>query len=244
MQLNFERYHRNIIIDSIGTEGQIKLLDAKVLVAGAGGLGSVVISNLASVGIGTIGILDNDRIELSNLNRQYIHKYENIGREKIESAQEWIKDFNPDINVKTYPIRLNESNSNEIIKDFDLVIDCFDSFRSKFALNEICVKNEKTLIHGGVSEFSGQVKSIIPTKTACLRCLFHEIKVDEYSIRGVFCPAISVIASLQSMEAAKQILNFKEIDNLLVYDGIKQRLNKIKTKKNPSCPVCGNMRSE
>ena len=127
-----ERYNRNILISQVGEEGQKKLARAKILVCGAGGLGSTVLANLASVGIGTIGhigIIDNDVLELSNLNRQYIHKLEDIGKVKVESAKKWIQEFNPEINVNTYQTRLDENNYQDIVKNYDLIIDCFDSFK-------------------------------------------------------------------------------------------------------------------
>ena len=208
---------------------------------GAGGLGSTVIANLASLGIGTvgqIGILDNDVLELSNLNRQYIHKFDNIGKLKVESAKTWIKEFNPEINVNTYPIRLDENNYQEIVAGYDLIMDCFDSYKSKFLLNKIAVNTGKTLIHGGVTEFFGQVTTIIPRTTACLNCLLPE--TDQYTIKGVLSPAVATIASIQAMEAVKIILNIGErLENrLLSYDGLRMQFKTINIAKNPSCELC------
>lgn len=233
-----QRYNRNILIEQIGEEGQKKISQAKILVCGVGGLGSTVIANLASMGIGTIGIVDNDVLELSNLNRQYIHKFENIGHVKVESAASWIKEFNPEINVKTYQIRLDASNYQDIIEGYDLIMDCFDSFKSKFILNEIAVKTGKTLIHGGVTEFYGQVTTIVPKKTACLNCILPE--AGGYVVKGVLSPAVSAIASLEAMEAVKVILNIGErLENrLLSYDGLNTRIKTINLTKNPNCKVC------
>jgi len=200
-----ERYNRNILVPQVGEEGQKKLSQAKVLVCGAGGLGSTVLANLASVGIGTLGIIDNDVLELSNLNRQYIHKFANIGKVKVESAKQWINEFNPEINVNTYPIRLDENNYGEIVKDYDFIMDCFDSFQSKFLLNKIALQTGKTLIHGGVTEFFGQVTVIVPGKTACLNCILSE--PDANVVKGVLSPAVTTIASIEAMEAVKLILN-------------------------------------
>ncbi len=235
-----ERYNRNTLIEQIGTDGQKKLLSSKVLIAGSGGLGSTVIANLSAVGIGTIGIIDNDNLELSNLNRQYIHKFENIGSSKVESAKEWIKSFNPDINVKTYPIRLTKEIDDSILEEYDLIIDCFDSFESKFFLNELCVKKNKPLIHGGVTEFFGQAITVIPNKTACLHCLFPEPDKQSYIIKGIISPTVSLIASIQSMEAVKLLVGIEELltNTFLTYDGLKQNFKKIKFKKNLNCPVC------
>lgn len=233
-----QRYNRNILIEQVGEEGQKKLSSAKILVCGAGGLGSTVIANLASVGIGTIGIVDNDVLEISNLNRQYIHKFDNIGKIKVESAAEWIKEFNPEISVKTYQIRLNKENYSDIVKDYDFIMDCFDSFESKFLLNEIAVKTGKTLIHGGVTEFYGQVTTIIPQKTACLKCILPEN--DGYIIKGVLSPAVSTIASFEAMEAVKIILGVGETleNKLLSYDGLNMKIRTINIAKNPQCELC------
>lgn len=237
---NKERYNRNILINAVGEEGQKKLSGSRVLVAGAGGLGSTVIVNLASMGIGKIGIIDNDALELSNLNRQYIHKYENLGKNKAESAKEWINSFNPNINTEIYPIRLDETNYKNIISEYDLIIDCFDSYKSKFLLNEISVKNNKTLIHGGVTEFYGQVTVIIPEKTACLYCVIPDNNPDAYVVKGVICPAVSTIASIQSMETAKILLGLGNplTNKLLTYNGLTQEYKKINITKNPNCPLC------
>ncbi|MFA6989798.1 MAG: HesA/MoeB/ThiF family protein [Candidatus Gastranaerophilaceae bacterium] len=237
---NQERYNRNILINQIKEEGQKALLSSKILVAGAGGLGSTVLANIASVGIGNIGIIDNDVIELSNLNRQYIHKFENIGRDKVESAKEWIKSFNPDINVEIYHLRLDENNHKDIIKDYNLIIDCFDSYKSKFLLNKIAVENNKTLIHGGVTEFFGQVTTIIPGKTACLNCLFPDADLNTYAIKGVISPAVTTIASIQSMEAVKILLNIgNTLENkLLTYNGLNMEFKKFNIEKNANCPLC------
>lgn len=239
--MHSERYNRNIIIPQIGEEGQKKLNDAKVLVCGAGGLGSTVLTSLASVGIGNLGIVDNDVLELSNLNRQFIHKFENLGKVKVESAKKWINEFNPQINVKTYQIRLDENNYQEIAKDYDLIIDCFDSFQSKFLLNKIALETGKTLIHGGVTEFYGQATTIIPGKTACLNCILPEsLTGDPYVIKGVLSPAVSTIASIETMEAVKTILNIGErLENkLLSYNGLNMQFKTINIAKNPNCNLC------
>lgn len=237
-EMHNERYNRNILISQIGEEGQKKLSRSKVLVCGAGGLGSTVLVNLASVGIGKIGIIDNDVLELSNLNRQYIHKFENIGKIKVESAKQWINEFNPEINVNTHQLRLDENNYNNIVKDYDLIIDCFDSFKSKFLLNKIAVRTGKTLIHGGVTEFFGQVTIIVPGKTACLNCILPE--ETGYVVKGVLGPAVTTIASIEAMEAVKIILNIDEhLENkLLSYDGLKMRFKTINLTKNPNCSLC------
>lgn len=233
-----QRYNRNILVPQVGEEGQKKLVQARVLVCGAGGLGSTVLANLTSVGVGTIGVVDNDVLELSNLNRQYIHKFENIGKIKVESAKNWIKEFNPETVVNTYPIRLDENNYHEIVKDYDFIMDCFDSFKSKFLLNKIAVQTGKMLIHGGVTEFYGQVTVINPAKTACLECFLSEPDVN--IVKGVLSPAVTTIASIEAMEAVKLILKTGETleNKLLCYDGLKMQFKTINLAKNPNCNLC------
>lgn len=240
---DLNRYNRNTIIDKIGEEGQKKLLNARVLVAGTGGLGSTVIANLAALGIGTLGLVDDDTLELTNLNRQYIHKYENIGKSKVLSAKEWIDGFNPEITVDPHQLRLDSNNANEILPEYNLVMDCFDSYRSKFMLNEACIKNGKTLIHGGVTEFYGQAIKIVPGKTACLACIIPDYDPESYILKGVISPAVSTIASIQSMEAAKTILRIgTTLENtLLTYNGLEQEYKKYAVKPNSKCPLCSNI---
>lgn len=233
-----ERYNRNILIEQVGEEGQKKLSSSKILVCGAGGLGSGVLTNLASLGIGTIGIIDNDALELSNLNRQYIHKFDALGKSKVESAKKWINEFNPEIAVNAYQIRLDETNYRDIVKDYDFIMDCFDSFKSKFLLNKVAVETGKTLIHGGVTEFFGQVSVIVPQKTACLNCILPE--EDAYIVKGVLSPAVSTIASIQAMEAVKYILKIGEnLENkLLSYNGLTMQFKTINIAKNRHCKLC------
>lgn len=231
-----ERYNRNILL--IGEEGQEKLSKAKILVCGCGGLGSTVIFNLASLGIGEIGLVDNDVVEDSNLNRQFIH--DEVGLEKVISAKSKINKFNPEIKVNTYKVRLSHYNYIDIVEKYDILIDCFDSYESKFLLNDISVKTEKTLIHGGVSEFFGQVTVIKPT-TACLRCFLTNIDTENEISKGVLSPAVSTIGAIQSMEAAKQVLQIGEpLENiLLTYNGLKNEFKHLKITKNKEC-ICQN----
>lgn len=236
--IDLQRYNRNILIPQVGESGQEKISNAKILVCGAGGLGSTVLTNLAAVGIGTIGIVDNDVLELSNLNRQYIHKLDALGQVKVESAKKWINEFNPEITVKTYQTRLDETNYQDIVKDYDFIMDCFDSFKSKFLLNKIAVETGKTLIHGGVTEFFGQVSVIVPNKTACLNCILPE--EDAYIVKGVISPAVATIASIEAMEAVKYILGIGEnLENkLLSYNGLTMEFKTINIEKNPNCSLC------
>lgn len=227
-----QRYSRNILL--IGNQGQTKLLKSKVLICGCGGLGSTVIMNLAGSGIGTIGLIDDDVVEVSNLNRQFIHK--NIGEGKVASAKKRILEYNSEITVNTYKIRLDQNNYQSIVKDYDVIIDCFDSYKSKFLLNDIAVETGKTLIHGGVTEYFGQVTVIKPS-TPCLRCIFPDIDLGKEVPKGILSPVVSTVASIQSMEAVKQILNTGEpLEGLLLtYNALTNDFKKLKITKNTAC---------
>ena len=227
-----QRYSRNILL--IKDAGQTKLLNSKVLICGCGGLGSTVIMNLAGSGVGTIGLIDDDVVEVSNLNRQFIHK--NIGEDKVTSAKKRILEYNPEITVNTYKIRLDQNNYQSIAKDYDVIIDCFDSYKSKFLLNDIAVETGKTLIHGGVTEYFGQVTVIKPS-TPCLRCIFPDIDLGKEVPKGILSPVVSTVASIQSMEAVKQILNTGEpLEGLLLtYNALTNDFKKLKITKNTAC---------
>lgn len=234
-----QRYSRNILLTTVGEVGQQKFLNSKILVAGAGGLGSSVISNLASIGIGQIGIIDYDNIEISNLNRQFIHKENNVGHSKVLSAQNWIHNYNSEIKVYTYNVKLDTTNYQDILYGYDLVIDCFDSYESKFMLNSACIQMNKILIHGGVQEFEGQLLAIHPHKTACLSCIFpeHDLGLPP---KGILSPIINIIGSLQVNEAIKIILDLDNIstNEILSYNCIKNQSKRIQIKKNPNCKIC------
>lgn len=235
-----KRYDRNILVDEIGEEGQKKLLDSKVLIAGAGGLGSTVIANLTALGIGTLGIIDKDILEITNYNRQYIHKIQNLGKEKVLSAKEWIEGFNPATIVNTYNFELTQENYKEIVKDYDLIIDCFDSYKSKFLLNKIAVLSNKPLIHGGITEFCGQVTTIVPKETACLNCLFPEPDLQTAVPKGVISSAVTTIASIEATEAIKILLNIgKPLKNeLLTFNALSMDFRKVKINRSKNCPLC------
>lgn len=238
--MDFERYNRNILIKEIGEDGQKKLLNTRVLVAGAGGLGSTVIANLASVGVGTIGLVDKDVIEISNYNRQYLHKFQNIGKEKVLSAKEWVSSYNPGINIETYNLELTKENAKDIIKNYDIIVDCFDSYESKFLLNKLAIQNRIPLIHGGITEFSGQVTTILPGQSACLNCLFPDPEINTYIPKGVISPAVTTIGAIEAMEVLKLVLSIGEplVNILLTYYALSTDFKKIKLTKNKQCPVC------
>lgn len=234
------RYNRNIIIDKVGEEGQKKLLNARVLVAGAGGLGSTVISNLAAMGIGYIGLVDNDVVELTNLNRQYIHKLDALGISKVVSAAKWVGAYNPDVQVETWQMKLDESNWRNVMDNYDVIVDCFDSYTSKFLLNNVALECGKVLIHGGVSEFFGQAMTIIGKKSACLKCALGTSDGENRAApKGILSPTVTTIASIQAFETAKIILGIGKplVNRLLTFDGLDMRFCEINISKNPGC-VC------
>ena len=235
-----DRYSRNTLIEQIGTEGQKKLTCAKVLVCGCGGLGSTVIANLASLGIGKIGLIDCDKLEITNYNRQYIHKISNLGKNKVESAKEWIEEYNSDVEVEIFPTELGMDNYEEIVAEYDILVDCFDSFKSKFSLNEIAIKSGKILVHGSATEFYGQVTVVIPNETPCLHCLIPEPDIESEIKTGVISPTVSLIASVQSSEVLKLILNIGTplTNEMLTYNGLKNEFKKLKTSINSQCPLC------
>lgn len=234
------RYERNIEKEGITKEAQEKLINSRVLVMGAGGLGSGVIMNLAALGVGQIKIIDGDIIEESNFNRQLIHKYKNIGRAKVISAKDWIQEFNPEIKVELDKIRVNELNYFNIIQNYDIIIDCFDSYEAKYMLNEIALRHRKILIHGGIQGFRGQVTTIVPSKTGCLACVMQKPKVFREEIFASLSPVVNTIASLQALEALKVITGVGDalLNKFLVFDALKSEFRVLNFSKNTACEVC------
>ena len=242
-----ERYGRQIIIDEIGLEGQQKLKEAKVLVIGAGGLGSPVIMYLAAAGIGTIGIVDSDVINESNLNRQIIHEAKNLGMNKALSAKETVKSLNDSVEVITYPVLLDKENAAEIIRKYDFIVDCVDNFEGKFLINDVCVAEHKAFCHAGVIRFQGQVLTYVPGKGPCYRCIFEEVPkkgtVPESFEVGIIGAIAGTIGSIQALEAIKYILGIGELltGKMYILDGLNMRGRLVKF-PNPSkaCKACGN----
>lgn len=235
-----ERYSRNILINDIGEAGQKKISQSRILICGCGGLGSGVITNLTSLGAGTIGLIDCDTVEISNLNRQFIYTQTNLSKEKVLSAKEWINNFNPEINVEMFNLKLDEINYKDIVKNYDIIVDCFDSFQSKFLLNEIAIKTNKPLVHGGITEYFGQVTTIIKDQTPCLNCIIPEPDYNSYIPKGVISPAVTLISSLQSLEVTKLILEQKpELSGILLTVNCKTyEFKKLKITKNSNCQIC------
>lgn len=241
-----ERYSRNLLINELGVEGQKKLLSAKVLVIGTGGLGSPAAMYLAAAGVGTIGLADFDKVDLSNLQRQLLHSTADLGRPKVESAAETIRSLNPDVNVITYNDHINSKNIAEIINAFDFIIDGADNFPTKFLINDACVLERKPFCHAGVLSLEGQIMTYVPGQGPCYRCIFDapppEGAVPSSREVGILGAVAGTIGSLQAIEAVKFITGQGELltGSMLIFDGLKMEWRKVKLpKKVPTCPICG-----
>ena len=243
-----ERYSRHIILNEVGAAGQEKLLNAKILLIGAGGLGAPAAMYLAAAGIGTIGIADADAVDLSNLQRQIIHATPDVGSPKVESARRSIADLNPDVRVVAYHEWIDSKNIADIIsdEDYDFVIDGTDNFSAKFLINDACVLQKKAFSHGGIIRFAGQTMSWVPGGAhPCYRCAFNEPPppdlVPTCKQAGVLGVMGGVIGTIQATEALKYILGAGNLLTgfLLSYDALKMEFRKIKLGQNRSCRVCG-----
>ena len=241
-----ERYSRHIILKEIGAKGQKKLLNARVLIIGAGGLGAPAAMYLAAAGVGTIGIADADEVDLSNLQRQIIHATKDLGQPKVQSAKETMNDLNPDVTVNTYHTFVTSGNIREIIRDYDFIIDGTDNFPAKFLINDACVMEKKPFSHAGIIRFKGQLMTYVPGEGPCYRCVFRDPPpkdaVPTCKQAGVVGAMGGVIGSLQAMEAIKFIVGKGQllIGYLLTYDALTMEFRKIKLPHNTeNCPVCG-----
>ena len=240
-----ERYSRHIILQEVGVKGQTKLLNASVLIIGAGGLGAPAALYLAAAGVGTIGIVDADEVDLSNLQRQVIHTTNDVGKAKVKSAAETMEAINPDVTVKTYRTFVDSSNIMDLIKDYDFIIDGTDNFPAKFLINDACVMAEKPFSHAGIIRFKGQLMTYVPGEGPCYRCVFKnpppKDAVPTCKQAGVIGAMGGVIGSLQAMEAIKYIIGKGDLltGKLLTYDALKMEFHTIKLPKDDHCAVCG-----
>ena len=238
--LKLDRYRKNLVNEGITVEQQEKLITSKVLVMGAGSLGSGVIMNLAAFGVGQIKIVDSDVLKEDDFNRQLIHRYKNLGRAKVISAKEWIQDYNPHIKVEIDKIRINELNYFNIIHDYDIIVDCFDNYEAKYMLNEIAIRHNKILVHGGLQGNCGQVTTIVPQKTGCLSCVVQKPKTFKENNYAILSPIAGVISSLQAQEVLKIITGAGEplLNKVLIYDGMKSEFRTLAFSKNLACESC------
>lgn len=240
-----ERYSRQIILEEVGGTGQQKLLDSKVLIVGAGGLGAPAGLYLAAAGVGTIGIIDNDKVDLTNLQRQIIHQTGDVGIEKTESARATMQAINPDVTVRTYQMRAQADNIAEVIREYDFVIDGTDNFPAKFLINDSCFFEKVPFTHAGILRFYGQLITVLPGQTTCYRCIFRSAPpvgvVPTCSEAGVLGAVAGVIGSLQAAEALKYLLVVGELitGKLLTYDALAGEIRTVSLNRNPDCPLCG-----
>jgi adenylyltransferase/sulfurtransferase len=243
-----KRYARHIILPEVGGKGQEKLLNSKVLVIGAGGLGSPAILYLAAAGVGTIGIVDFDVVDFSNLQRQVIHNTERVGTPKVESAKKTVEMLNPDVKVITYNTRISKENIMDIIKDYDVVLDGTDNFPTRFLINDACYFAGKPLVSAAMLRFEGQV-SVFDYRnkenSPCYRCLFPEPPppglVPTCQEAGILGSIGGIMGCIQATEAIKLILGIGEplVGKLLIMDALSMDFRKVKLRKDPNCPLCG-----
>ena len=239
-----ERYSRHIILKEVGVKGQKKLLNAKVLIIGAGGLGAPVALYLAAAGVGTIGIVDADEVDLSNLQRQVIHTTKDLGKAKVKSAAETMQDINPDVKVNTYRTFVDSSNIMELIQDYDFIIDGTDNFPAKFLINDACVMAKKPSDVEIHPDSLGRIITYVPGEGPCYRCVFKnpppKDAVPTCKQAGVIGAMGGVIGSLQAMEAIKYIIGQGDLltGRLLTYDALKMNFRTVKLPKDCNCAVC------
>ncbi|MCL4423691.1 MAG: molybdopterin-synthase adenylyltransferase MoeB [Actinobacteria bacterium] len=239
------RYHRHLLLPEVGEEGQLKLLDSKVLLLGAGGLGSPAALYLAAAGVGTLGIIDMDVVDASNLQRQILHNLDRVGDRKVDSAKKTITAMNPDIDVATYDLRLGADNVLEIIDGYDVIVDGTDNFPTRYLVNDASLLKRIPVVHGSIFRFDGQVTVFDPYNGPCYRCMIPEPPPAELApscaeagVLGVLC---GVIGSLQALEAIKLLLGLGDplIGRLLAYDALEQTFRTFKVRRDPQCPACG-----
>ncbi len=244
----YHRYARHMILEEVGEEGQERLLESKVLVVGAGGLGSPLLLYLAAAGVGTLGVIDDDVVEITNLQRQVVHKTANLGTPKVDSAVETIREINPDTHVVAYGERLTAANVGALIADYDLVADGSDNFPTRFLLNDACYFAHKPLVAGALLRFEGQLstyKAYEGDEAPCYRCLFPEAPpaglVPRCDQAGIFGAVAGVVGCLQATEVLKEVLGLGDSlsGSLLIYDSLSVTFRKIRLKADPDCALCG-----
>jgi adenylyltransferase/sulfurtransferase len=244
----FERYARHLILPEVGEEGQQKLMAARVLVIGAGGLGSPLLLYLAAAGVGTLGIIDDDVVDLSNLQRQIVHPTTSIGEAKVESARRTLLALNPEVTVETHVARLDEKSVDDLVARYDLVADGSDNFTTRYLLNDACYRLGKTLVGAALSPFDGQLstyKAHLGPPHPCYRCLFREPPpaddVPRCETAGILGAVAGVMGTLQATEVLKEIIGIGESlsGTLLMYDALGAGFHRIKVPRDPDCPTCG-----
>jgi molybdopterin/thiamine biosynthesis adenylyltransferase len=240
-----QRYSRHLLIPEVGETGQQKLLNSKVLLIGAGGLGSPAAYYLASAGVGTLGIVDSDVVDLTNLQRQILHTTDRIGESKVSSAKRTLEALNPDVKIVGYEERLSAANIDRIIAGYDVVIDGADNFPTRYLLNDASVKHRIPVVHGSIYRFEGQVTVFKPFEGPCYRCLFPEPPPPELAPScaeaGVLGVLPGVIGTIQATEAIKLLLGIGDplVGRYLLYDALEGSFREVRLRRDPECPVCG-----
>jgi adenylyltransferase/sulfurtransferase len=241
----FHRYERQILLNGVGEKGQRELRSSKVLIVGVGGLGSPALLYLAAAGIGALGILDADSVELENLQRQILHSTSRIGERKTTSARKALLDLNPEVDVTEHSLRLSAANALDLVDPYDLIVDACDNFPTRYALNAACVTKNRPLIHAGVLAFRGQMMVILPYRGPCFQCVFPE-PPDEKALSttsevGILGPVAGTLGTLLATEAIKVLLGIGKplVGRLLTYDGLEGTFRTVRVHRNPQCPVCG-----
>ena len=236
-----KRYDRQIMIKDIGEKGQEKLKNAHVFIAGAGGLGSPIAIYLSAAGVGNIRIVDHDTVELSNLNRQILHWDENIDRNKVDSAKEKLNKLNPSIRVEGICETIGEVNVSNLVDGFDLIVDAMDNLPTRYILNKAAIENNMPFFHGAVSGLEGRAMTVIPGKSACLRCSYRgPVPAEKFPVIGV---APAIIGAIQSTEVIKYIVGMGDLltNRFLRYDGMSMNFTEFKIDRNPECDHCANL---
>ena len=236
-----ERYDRQIMIGEIGEEGQEKLKRSRVFIAGAGGLGSPIAIYLTAAGVGTIRMVDHDQVALSNLNRQVLHWEEDVGRKKVDSARTKLRNLNRAVEIEAIAETITEDNVSKLVSGCDVIVDAMDNLPTRYILNRCAVENGLPFFHGAVNGFEGRVMTVIPGKTACLRCMYRgPVPQEKFPVIGV-TPAI--IGTIQATEVIKYLLGIGKLltNRLLIYDGLKVTFSEFTINKNPDCDQCGSL---
>lgn len=247
-EAQFERYARHLILDEVGEEGQARLMASRVLVVGGGGLGSPLLLYLGAAGIGTLGVADDDVVDLSNLQRQVIHASTSIGAPKVESAKATLSALNPEVRVEAYRLRLDAENAAALVAQYDLVADGSDNFATRYVLNDVCYRLQKPLVAASLAPFDGQLstfKSYLGPPNPCYRCLFREPPppdlVPRCETAGILGAVAGVMGTLQATEVLKELLGIGESLSgiLLMYDALRVQFHRVRIPRDPACPTCG-----
>nr|WP_308910846.1 HesA/MoeB/ThiF family protein [Pseudokordiimonas caeni] len=242
-----ERYARHIVLKEVGGEGQKALLKARVLVIGAGGLGSPLLLYLAAAGVGTIGIVDDDRVALSNLQRQIVYGTDDLAQRKVDAARDRLQALNPDVKIERHILRLDETNARDMVKDYDLVADGSDNFATRLAVNDACVALGKTLVSAAIASYDGQIATFKPHAgkgLPCYRCFVPDLPGEDAdrtcADTGILGAVAGVVGSLQALEVIKEITGIGDslAGKLMIFDGLSMRTRLISLPKDPDCPVC------